>query len=113
MKQISTRIVTAAVLTCGLSSCWFPCAPAVYGTVTDGSAETPLDSVKVDLFEGDEFVQSVYSDTLGRFGFDLDNESVFMTKKCERDFKLIFDKQGFEENQYIGSAPEVGIRIDL
>lgn len=97
----------------GLSSCWLPCAPAIYGTVLDDNTDIPLDSVKIDFYEEGDFVQSIYTDSTGIFSFSAESEGVFITKKCSREFQLTFVKNGYIKQDFNDDAPSVGIKIKL
>lgn len=95
-----------------LASCWFPCAPALSGIVRDDS-NLPVGEVKIELYGGNNLQQIVYSDSLGRFSFDLESKSVFFTKKCRRDFTLVASKDGYKNLNYKNEAPKVNIVLQL
>ncbi|NEN23211.1 hypothetical protein G3O08_06825 [Cryomorpha ignava] len=113
ISKLLSRIVMITLLSCGLMSCWFPCAPAVNGHVKEDLTGEPLDSVKIEFFEEGILIQTIYTDTTGSFSFDMESESVFFTRKCGREFTLIFEKPAFDQQEFNDEAPKVGIQINL
>jgi hypothetical protein len=107
------KIIVLTFYSILLTSCWIPCSPAINGTIKDKNINTLLDSVKVDVYEGNDLTYTLYSDSLGRFLANAKSKSNFMFKDCESGFKLIFSKQGYKEQSYIGVAPAMNIEIHL
>jgi len=113
ISRIISKTVMVTLLSCVLTSCWFPCAPAINGHVKEDSTSELLDSVKIEFYENDDLIQTIYTDTTGSFSFDMESESVFFTRKCKREFTLIFEKPGFDQQELNDEAPKVGIQINL
>lgn len=114
MTQENTiKTVLAIFIVLALNACWFPCAPAICGTVKDKTSGEKIDSVKVDVYEAGELLETVYSDTTGFFQTGAKPKSVFMFSSCEREFRLVFKKPGYIEKIHAGTAPAVNIVIEL
>lgn len=113
ISRIVFNTVIFTFLSCGLTSCWFSCAPAINGHVKEDPTGEPLDSVRIEFYENDNLIETIYTDTTGSFSIDMKSESVFFTKKCEREFTLIFEKTGFGQQEFNDVAPKVGIQIKL
>ena len=94
-------------------SCWVPCAPAVNGFIIDEQSNLPLDSVKIELFEDNELINVVYSDSIGQFFTSLNSRSNFMFNKCDPTFSLVITKTGFISQNYSGNAPQIDLEIKL
>ena len=112
MKSIVNITVAVALMTT-LYACWFPCAPAICGTIKDKTSGAIIDSVKVDVFEGNELIESVFSDSTGFFQSGAKPKSVFMFSKCERSFALLLTKAGYKEKRYAGTSPAIFMVIEL
>ncbi|MCF8298263.1 MAG: hypothetical protein K9J13_12020 [Saprospiraceae bacterium] len=119
MRKILKRnnlILFVVMIFCssGLYSCWVPCAPAISGTVIDDVTGKPIDSVRIDFYEEDNFVETIYSDPSGKFFANTEAESHFIaSKKCERNFSLSFFKDGYKNLNYDDVAPSMHIEIRL
>lgn len=114
MTQANTIRAALVILTAlALNACWFPCAPAIFGTVRDKTSGEKIDSVKIDVYEAGELLETVYSDTTGFFQTGAKPKSVFMFSSCERGFRLVFKKPGYIEKIHAGTAPAVNIIIEL
>jgi len=96
-----------------MQSCWFPCAPSINGTVKDKATGNMLDSVEVSVYEGNDLIATIYTDSLGRFWTGASSKSRFMLNECESGFKLLLKKTEYVEQNFVGVAPAVNIEIEM
>ena len=112
-RHHNRRVYLLLLCLTGFSSCWFPCGPGIYGKVLDDSTGKPLDSVQIYLYEDAKFVKSVQSDSAGTFLLSVKPRSVFATKKCTANIRLVAGKSGYVDREYYGIAPAMDIEIRL
>lgn len=111
MKIISNLIIIASIFL--LYSCWVPCAPTISGEIIDKNTEMPITNATIEVFEGSKLQEAIKSDSTGSFHTILASRSNFMFTKCEPEFKLSVSKSGYDTVEYFGTAPEIGIKIEI